>query len=107
MNNNAALRSLIILFACVNVCMTGATQVGLVSVAHFRFGSSAGFGLMTAAAAAGSLAGIVLAGVWRHRHDFGASVPAACGALGAFLLCLALQLPMALILAALLFAGTV
>lgn len=77
------------LFACVNFCMTGATQVGLASIVHFRFGSPADFGLMTAAAAIGSLAGIVLAGIWRHQYEFGTTVLLACGVLGAFLLAFA------------------
>lgn len=105
--NDAGLSSLVMLLACVNFCMIGATQVGLAAAAHFRYASATDFGLMTAAAAIGSLAGIMLAGIWRHEFAFRSTVLCACGVLGIFLLSLALALPIGLMLGSLVLAGIV
>jgi MFS family permease len=101
------LRSLLTLVACVNFCITGALQVGLVTVAHARFGSSIDFGLMVTAAAVGALAGALVAGVWKHGRPFGSTMLIACFVLGAFISALALQLPLWGMLVTLVLIGTV
>jgi len=101
------LRSLIILVACVNFCITGALQVGLVAVAHARFGSSVAYGLMVTAGAIGSLAGVLLAGVWKHGRPFAATVLSAAFVLGALIAALALQLPLWAMLVTLVLIGIV
>lgn len=62
---------------------------------------------MTSAAAIGSRAGIVLAGIWQHNYGFAATMRRACVLLGLFLLSLAPALPMGFMLAELLAAGIV
>lgn len=101
------LRSLIILVACVNFCITGALQVGLVAVAHTRFGSSVAFGLMVTAGAAGSLAGVTVAGMWKHGLPFAATVLSAAFVLGLLIAALALQLPLWAMLVTLVLIGSV
>ncbi len=101
------LRSLIILVACVNFCITGALQVGLVAVAHTRFGSSVAFGLMVTAGAAGSLAGVTVAGMWKHGLPFAATVLSAAFVLGLLIAALALQLPLWAMLVTLVLIGFV
>jgi MFS family permease len=104
---NAALRSILILIACVNFCITGALQVGLVAVAHGRFGSSIDYGLMVTAAAVGSLGGVLLAGVWKHDRPFGATMLVACVLLGASIAALAVNVPLWAILLVLVLIGVI
>jgi MFS family permease len=104
---NGPLRSILILFACVNFCITGALQVGLVAVAHGRFASSIDYGLMVTAAAVGSLGGVLLAGVWKHDRPFGATMLVACLLLGALIAALAANLPLWAILIVLVLLGIV
>jgi MFS family permease len=65
---DAALRSLMILAAVLNFCMSGPLSVGLAYLANHRFASPAAFGLWISSVAAGSLAGMLLAGVLKSRR---------------------------------------
>lgn len=61
--NDPALRSLLLLTAALNFCMTGPVSVGLATMAKFRFGSAAAFGTLLSCVSGGALAGMVLAGI--------------------------------------------
>jgi len=61
--NDPALRSLLMLTAALNFCMTGPVSVGLATMAKFRFGSAAAFGTLLSCFSGGALAGMVLAGM--------------------------------------------
>jgi MFS family permease len=61
--NDPALRSLILLTAALNFCMTGPVSVGLATMAKFRFGSATAFGALLACFSGGALAGMILAGL--------------------------------------------
>jgi Transmembrane secretion effector len=62
------LRTLMLLAAVMNFCLAGTIAIGLAVLTKTRFGSPAAFGTVLSAAAAGSLAGALLAGVWRVRR---------------------------------------
>jgi MFS family permease len=61
--NDPALRSLLMLTAALNFCMTGPVSVGLATMAKFRFGSAAAFGTLLSCFSGGALAGMMLAGM--------------------------------------------
>ncbi len=61
--NDPALRSVVMLTAALNFCMTGPVSVGLATMAKFRFGSAAAFGTLLSCFSGGALAGMVLAGM--------------------------------------------
>jgi len=62
------LRSLILLVAVVNFCISGPMNVGLAYLTKQKFGSAAAFGLAVSALAAGGLLGSLLAGIWKPRR---------------------------------------
>jgi MFS family permease len=62
------LRSLILLAAVLNFCLSGPLSVGLAYMAKSRFSSPAAFGGWISCVAAGTLAGILLAGVYKSRR---------------------------------------
>lgn len=62
------LRTLMLLAAVMNFCLTGTIAIGLAVLTKTRFGSPAAFGTVLSAAAAGTLAGALLAGIWRVRR---------------------------------------
>jgi hypothetical protein len=64
--NDPALRSLLMLTAALNFCMTGPVSVGLATMAKFRFGSAAAFGTLLSCFSGGALAGMVLAGIMKR-----------------------------------------
>jgi hypothetical protein len=99
-------RTLIVVIAAVNFCLTGATQIGLVALIASRFGSAAYYGSLVTTVAVGSLVGIALAGIIRPSNIPGAVLGAA-GMLGACIGALALPLPIAAIFALLLFCGAI
>src|SRR5208282_1094536 len=63
---DSALRSLVMLTAALNFCMTGPVSVGLATMAKFRFGSAAAFGTLLSCFSGGALAGMVLAGIMKR-----------------------------------------
>jgi hypothetical protein len=88
-----SLRLLIIAITCVNFSAAGATQIGLVTLAHQRFGSSTDYGMLLVAAGLGSFVGMIGAGVSRRVVNMRETVFAACLALGTALAVLAIRLP--------------
>ena len=61
------LRSLMLLAAVMNFCLSGPVAIGLAYFTKTRFGSPAAYGTLISALAAGSLVGAVLAGLWKTR----------------------------------------
>lgn len=62
------LRSLMLLAAIMNFCISGPVLIGLAYLTKTRFGSPAAYGIVISAVAAGSLLGALLAGVWKIRR---------------------------------------
>jgi MFS family permease len=62
------LRSLMLLVMILNFCIAGPVSIGLAYLTKTRFGSPAVYGIVISAAAAGSLLGALLAGVWKIRR---------------------------------------
>jgi MFS family permease len=56
------LRSLMIVFAAINLCVAGPIGIGLATLAKTRFGSAAVFGTLLSCFSGGMLAGIVVGG---------------------------------------------
>jgi MFS family permease len=62
------LRSLMLLVTILNFCIAGPVSIGLAYLTKTRFGSPAAYGIVISAAAAGSLLGALLAGIWQIRQ---------------------------------------
>ena len=90
---NDLLRSLIVSAACINFCVTGATQIGFTALAKFRFGSSTDLGILVTTASLGGLVGIVAAGVWRIKKDLRLMILGASSIMAVLLLVLGLEVP--------------
>jgi MFS family permease len=60
---DVALRSLLLLAAVLNFCLSGPLSIGLAFLARHRFSSPTAFGIWVSSVAAGTLAGMLLAGV--------------------------------------------
>ncbi len=67
-NSDVALRSLMILAAVLNFCMTGPFTVGLAYLAKKDYSSPTAFAIWMSAVAGGSLLGMVLAGARKFAH---------------------------------------
>jgi MFS family permease len=65
--NDVALRSLLLVAAMLNFCITGPIGVGVAFMAKQKFGSPTAFGSLMSAVAAGSLLGVLAAGVHKTR----------------------------------------
>jgi hypothetical protein len=90
---NDLLRSVIVSVACINFCVTGATQIGFTALAKFRFSSSTDFGILVTTAALGALVGTITAGVWRIDKDLRLMILGASSIMAVLLLLLGLELP--------------
>jgi MFS family permease len=66
-HRDVALRSLLLVIAAINFCITGPMSVGLAWMAQQKFRSPVALGVLTSALAAGSLMGMVLAGVRKQQ----------------------------------------
>lgn len=66
--NDIPLRSFMLVIAVLNFCITGPFSVGIAFVSKRQFGSPTAYGLLMSSLAAGSLAGLLLAGVWKLRR---------------------------------------
>ena len=66
--HDVPLRSLVLLAAMLNLCITGPLGVGLPYLAKTRFGSPTAYAVLVSAAAGGGLLGALLAGIWRVRR---------------------------------------
>lgn len=62
------IRSLMLVIAVLNFGLAGPLTVGLAIVAKQEFGTASSFGLLISSTAAGSLTGMLCAGVIRHRR---------------------------------------
>ena len=62
------LRSLMLLAAAMNFCLSGPFTVGLAYIARSRFSSPAAFGGWISSVAAGTLVGVLVAGVYKSRQ---------------------------------------
>ena len=65
--NDVALRSLLLVAAALNFCITGPLSIGLAFLAKSEFGSPTAFGLLVSSVAAGSLVGLLLAAARQQR----------------------------------------
>jgi MFS family permease len=79
--NDVALRSLLLVTAVLNFCIVGPFSVGIAFLAKKQFGSPTAFGLLISSLAAGGLAGMLLAGVWKLRKR-GLLLLAVCAFIG-------------------------
>jgi len=66
--NDVALRSFMLVIAVLNFCIAGPFGVGIAFIAKKQFDSPSSYGLLVSSLAAGSLAGLLLAGVWKLRR---------------------------------------
>jgi hypothetical protein len=66
--SDVALRSLVLLTAVLNFCLAGPLSVGLAFMAKSRFSSPAAFGVWISSVAAGTLGGMLLAGVLKSKR---------------------------------------
>ncbi len=66
--DDVALRSLLLVAAVLNFCITGPMSVGLAFLAKQEFGSPTAFGVLVSSVAGGSLAGLALAALRRQRR---------------------------------------
>jgi MFS family permease len=69
--NDPALRSLLLVVAMINFCVTGPMGVSLAWIAKQKFGSPLAFAVLTSSAAGGSLLGMLLAGLRRQHRNRG------------------------------------
>lgn len=65
---DVALRSLMLVTAALNLSLAGPMSVGLAVIAKDRFGTPSAFGLLMSSFAAGSLVGMLCAGLVPHRR---------------------------------------
>lgn len=65
---DAPLRSMMLLAMVVNLCVTGPLSVGMADLVKTQLGSASAYGVLLSAAAAGALAGALLAGVWKVQR---------------------------------------
>jgi len=61
--NDPTLRSLVLLIAALNFCVSGPVSVGLATMAKFRFASATAFGTLLSCFSGGALGGMLLAGL--------------------------------------------
>jgi hypothetical protein len=76
---DAALRSLILVSAMINICVSGPIGVGLAAVAKFRFGSVEAFGILLTCFSAGALAGMLTGGLVKRPRKRGLQLIVASG----------------------------
>lgn len=67
MNGDVALRSLLMVAACLNFCISGPFAIGLPWIARNRFATPVAYSIFVSSAAAGGLLGALAAGVVRPR----------------------------------------
>ncbi len=65
--NDIALRTLLLVAAVLNFCVTGPLSVGVAFLAKSEFGTPTAFGLLMSSVAAGSLVGLLLAATRRQK----------------------------------------
>ena len=65
---DAAMRSLLVLAAAINFCLSGPISIGLAWIAKHHFDSPIAFSIFTSAAAGGGLGGAMVAGLIKPRR---------------------------------------
>jgi MFS family permease len=65
--SDVALTSLMVVVAVLNFAVSGPATIGVAFIAKEKFGSAASFGLLMSALAAGSLTGLLAAGLFKQR----------------------------------------
>ena len=89
-----ALRGLFVLCACVNFCVTGVSEIGLVVLAKSHFDSAAALGFLMMSIGVGSLLGIAAGAKLPASVGVGTTLRWASAALGALFALLAVAMPM-------------
>lgn len=69
--SDTALRSLLLVIAMINFCVTGPMTVSLAWIAKQRFGSPVAFAVLTTSLAGGSLLGVIIAGLRQQQRKRG------------------------------------
>lgn len=87
--NDVPLRSLVLLAAVLNFCLSGPLSVGLAYIAKSRFSSPTAFGGWISSVAVGTLIGMLLAGVFKSRRR-GLLLVGTSGILGLAMACMGL-----------------
>jgi Major Facilitator Superfamily len=64
-------RSLMVVFATINLCVAGPIGVGLAAMAKFQFGSAAAFGTFLSCFSGGTLAGVLAGGLVKRPRKRG------------------------------------
>jgi MFS family permease len=67
-NADVAMRSLLLVAAALNFCVAGPVSIGLAWIAKQHFGSPIAFSVFVVSVAAGGLAGVIAAGVYKPRR---------------------------------------
>lgn len=98
------LRSLMLVAAMLNFCITGPMGVGLPYLVKTRFGSAAAYGLVVSAMAAGGLIGALLAGILKIKRR-GLLLLGACVVIGTGIASIGMLGHLWLIVAILVFVG--
>ncbi len=86
---DVSLRSLLLLVAALNFCLAGPLSVGLAYLAKTRFSSPTAFGGWISSVAIGTLAGMLLAGVYKSKRR-GILLVATGAILGMIMACMGL-----------------
>ena len=86
---DVSLRALLLLAAALNFCLAGPISIGLAYIAKTRFSSATAFGGWISAVAAGTLVGMLLAGVYKSRRR-GLLLVTAAAVLGVAMACMGL-----------------
>jgi len=89
-----ALRSLFIVCACVNFCVTGVSEIGLVVLAKTHFDSPAAFGVLMTCVGVGSLLGIAVGTKLPAALSASGTLRGASAVLGVLIALLAIVAPM-------------
>jgi predicted MFS family arabinose efflux permease len=89
-----ALRDLFIVCACVNFCVTGVSEIGLVVLAKTHFNSPAALGVLMTCIGVGSLLGIAVGTKLPAALSAGATLRGASAVLGVLIALLAIDAPM-------------
>jgi len=89
--NDPPLRSLMIVFATMNICVAGPISIGLPTLARFEFGTPTAFGILLSCFSAGSIGGILLCSLVKRPRWRGLKFIAAGALAGLVLISLGLM----------------
>jgi MFS family permease len=103
--DDPALRGLLIICICVNFCIAGVAEIGLVVLAKTHFHAAAAFGFLVTSVGIGSLIGLAVSAKALAGLSVGATLRWACAALGLLIATLAIDMPIAMVCAVTLLMG--